>query len=587
MHLMQIMAAVQVGQYINLWKLLPILVVLLIWARLLTWMDKDAIEAHLPRLMLNSVMVAVLLGGLLIFLFIPLGSYLVGLAVFLFSFVLGVGIYLGLRHQKVGLGDLSKQFNSWIKSIGKGKEKEVKVAEGAVGLTSRAGKTIEPPSSESPDALGYAGAQKLMADPLRRHAEQIELIPQEGAAAVKFIADGVPYTGTSMGRDEAAAAVTYLKKLAGLDAAEVRKPQTGKMKITYGGKKHDTEVTSAGSTAGESITIGIDVKLRHNLKLEELGMTDDQFTAVIDMVQDNSGIVLLSAPKGQGLNTLMYAVLRKHDAFLSHIQTIERDAPADLEGIKQNPLPANASGSDEAKLADWVCSQEPDVVAITEAQDPRTVASLMRFAASGRRVYVGLRAGSTFDALTQWRKLCGDDAAAMKELKFVVSGRIVRKLCMACKVGYTADPETLRRLNMSPDKVGKLFQARTQPLRDQKGNPLMCEFCQDMRFVGRVGVYETFIVDDEVRNVIINGGSVNQLKALFRKQRQKYLQEAALARVELGDTSVQEVLRVLGSGGSSSSSASSPKGGGGEWQRRQRRAATFVRSKAIRASEMI
>jgi general secretion pathway protein E len=262
------------------------------------------------------------------------------------------------------------------------------------------------------------------------------------------------------------------------------------------------------------------------------------------------------------LNSLIYALLRKHDAFLSHIQTIERDAPADLEGIKQNPLPANASGAEEEKLANWVCSQEPDVVAITDVEDPRTVATLMKFAAGGRRVYVGLRAGSTFDALTHWRKLVGDDAAAMKDLQFIISGRVVRKLCMACKVGYSADPETLRRLNMSPDKVGKLFQARTQPLRDQKGNPLVCEFCQDMRFVGRVGVYETFIVDDEVRNVIVGGGTINQLKALFRKQRQKYLQEAALARVEAGDTSVQEVLRVLGSGGSGGSGGASPGRGG-------------------------
>ena len=81
-----------------------------------------------------------------------------------------------------------------------------------------------------------------------------------------------------------------------------------------------------------------------------------------------------------------------------------------------------------------------------------------------------------------------------------------------------------------------------------------------MRFIGRVGVYEAFIIDDEVRDVIINGGTDNQLKAIFRKQRQKYLQEAALARVELGDTSVQEVLRVLGSG--SRPSGSSPGTGG-------------------------
>jgi hypothetical protein len=128
---------------------------------------------------------------------------------------------------------------------------------------------------------------------------------------------------------------------------------------------------------------------------------------------------------------------------------------------------------------------------------------------------------------------------------------------MACKVGYTADPDQLRRLNMSPEKVGKLFQARTQPLRDPKGNPLVCEFCQDMRYIGRVGIFEMFRVDDEVREAIAAGGSVNQLKAIFRKQRQKYLQESALARVEVGDTSVQEVLRVMGSGGSGPSSGGS------------------------------
>jgi general secretion pathway protein E len=351
--------------------------------------------------------------------------------------------------------------------------------------------------------------------------------------------------------------------MAGLDLAQVRKPQTGKMKIVYNGKKHDLDVTTAGSTAGESVSVGLDVRQRHNRKLEDLGMTDEQFTQVLDVVQDSDGgIVLVAAPKGQGLNTMMYAILRKHDAFLSHIQTIERDAPADMEGIKQNPLPAGASGSEEEKLANWVTSQEPDVVAITQIEDPRSVATLIKFAATGRRVYVGLRAGSTFETLNHWRKLVGDDSAAMKDLKFIISGRIVRRLCMACKVGYTPDPEQLRRMNMSPDKVGKLFQARTQPLRDPKGNPIVCEFCQDMRYTGRVGIYETLIVDDEVRQIIVGGGTINQLKAAFRKQRQKYLQETGLQRVELGDTSVQEVSRVLGSGGGSSSSGSASSGKG-------------------------
>ena len=127
----------------------------------------------------------------------------------------------------------------------------------------------------------------------------------------------------------------------------------------------------------------------------------------------------------------------------------------------------------------------------------------------------------------------------------IINERILRKLCNACKVGYAPDPNTLRKLGMNPDKSTTLFQARTQPLRDQKGNAIPCEFCQELRFKGRFGVFETFVIDDEARQAAAAGGSVNQLKAIFRKQRSRYLQEAALYQVEQGETSVQEVLRVL------------------------------------------
>jgi len=128
---------------------------------------------------------------------------------------------------------------------------------------------------------------------------------------------------------------------------------------------------------------------------------------------------------------------------------------------------------------------------------------------------------------------------------------------------YTPDPETLRRLNMPPEKVGKLYTARTQPLRDQRGHEIVCEFCLDLRFKGRTGVYELFVIDDEVKQVVMAGGSVNQLKMLFKKQRQKYLQENALARAVAGDTSLQEVARVLRAGESgSASAAASPASAG-------------------------
>src|SRR4051812_49710914 len=107
MHLMQLMAAVDVGQYINLWKLLPVLILLLIWARLMTWMDKDAIDAHLPRLMLNSI--EMLLATVGIFMFVLLPTYIVALSAFVLTFVAGGGGFFFVRRQKGGVGGFSKK----------------------------------------------------------------------------------------------------------------------------------------------------------------------------------------------------------------------------------------------------------------------------------------------------------------------------------------------------------------------------------------------------------------------------------------------------------------------------------------------
>src|SRR5437762_7389967 len=108
---MQLLAAVEVGQYVSIWKILVLLVFLLIWARLMTWMDKDAIDAHLPRLMLNSIQMLLAVVGLVMFVLLP--AYVVAISALVLAFVAGVGVYLGMRHQKVGLADLSKTFKAW------------------------------------------------------------------------------------------------------------------------------------------------------------------------------------------------------------------------------------------------------------------------------------------------------------------------------------------------------------------------------------------------------------------------------------------------------------------------------------------
>jgi type II secretory ATPase GspE/PulE/Tfp pilus assembly ATPase PilB-like protein len=540
------------GPYIAWWKVIPLVIVMILWGRLVTWIDKDSQTVLLPRIPMN---VGMLMGGILgFFLFFLLPGFGIAFIALCVIILAEAGTYLAIRNSKAGLGDIGDQFKAWVESW-KGGEKVVKVVAGEVQLIGKNGNLLPEPEAEDPDRPAYESIQQIFTDPLRRNAERVDVTPVDTSVAVRYIVDGVAYGGATLEKNKAAAAIEYMKVLSGLDTNERRKPQSGSMRVSLDGQKRELQVVTAGSTAGEQMRTLVDPKKRHQQKLDELGMSPEQVELVRAVIQEGSGTVLVCAPRAQGLTTMLYAILRAHDAFLQHLHTIESDQQADLEGITQNKLPATPAPGEEVKTVGWVISQEPDVIMISNVNDPKTAIQLAKFAnGENRRIYVGMRAGSTFDALAMWRKMIGEDTLAMRNLRMIICGRVMRRLCGACKVGYTPDPQTLRRLNMDPDKVGKLYQARTQPMRDAKGNPIMCDFCKELYFKGRMGVYEIFLIDDDVRAVIEGGGSINQLKAVFRKQRGKYLQEAALAQVEEGETSVQEVLRVMkaddkGSGG--------------------------------------
>jgi len=551
---MLILADVEVGSYVNAWKVLPVVLVLFVWAKLLSWVDKDSPRAHLPREALNMGLLGTLIVAFFLFIFVP--NFLLSFGVFFFLFVASVGAYLMVRSQKVGLADLKDEMKNMFKR--KGKEADVKVDEDAVLLFNGKGNPMEPPAVEAPERGAYDGLQLLMRRPMRHLAEVVTVTPAERFASVRYVVDGFVYGGGELERTQIASTISYLKNVAGLDIEEKRKPQTGKFKAAMYGKKTEYEITTSGTAVGESMRLFAEPKNRFSLEMGKLGFSPEQLELMKQTVSSQGGVVLLAMPRGQGLTTLGYVVLRAHDVFLNHIHTVERNPEADLEGITQNKIAPNATGADESKQTDWVISLEPDILLYSKVEDARTATTLIAFAAE-RRVYIELNAGSTFDALSAWRKLVGDDSLAMKNLRLVVAGTQIRKLCSACKAGYTPDPVTLRKLNMDPDKVGKLFQARTMPMKDDKGRDVTCPFCHELYYRGRTGIFETMTVDDDVRNVVLSGGTSVQLKAVFRKQRARYLQEQALQLVEEGETSVQEVLRVLKLGGEAPPVAAPPK----------------------------
>lgn len=541
---MQSLAAADFGPYLAWWKAVPFLLFFFVWARALTWIDKDLVKVNFHRMGINSGLMAALLLGVIAFFLLP--GFLIAFGVFLFIMVASIGGYVGYRGNKVGLADLKESIAADFSSMIGRKEKSEKdlVATGDFAFFPKAGGTIRNPDAEDPNRLGYEALCGVLLDPMVKGAHTIEMTPAGDGSASRYWVDGVAYDGAKIDKAQAGEAVALVKRICALDVDEKRKPQSGKFKMAFAGEKHEAGVRTLGSSSGESVRLEFDVASRYQYSAPDLGLNAEQLQYFHD-TNDEPGLVLLAMPKGQGLTTLQYAMLRNHDAFTSHILTIERDPPIDLEGISQDKISAKATPEEEASRVSWATSQEPSVILTGPLESKASAAALISYAKNAR-VYIGVRAGDVFEAIEGWRKLVGDDKAAASQLKYVVAGRVFRRLCDGTKIPYGPDEKLLKQLGMSSSKVTELYKPNTTGmLKDPRGNDVPDDICFGLGYRGRFGVYELFVIDDEVRTAIAGNANAQALRALFRKQKRRYLQELALVRVENGDTSVQEFLRVL------------------------------------------
>jgi general secretion pathway protein E len=288
-------------------------------------------------------------------------------------------------------------------------------------------------------------------------------------------------------------------------------------------------------------------------------MTQQQRDIVAESVSENKGLVLVAAPPGNGLTALLYGLVQEHDAFVQHIITLERPVERELEGTTQQELAVGIEPADEAKQVSWIADQMPDVFMTTGIEGRDAAREAIRLAGEERRrVYIGMRATDTADALTRWRTLVGDNKAALSRLEMIIAGRTVRKLCDACKEPYTPPEAALAKMGVPKGKVQQLFRARTEPMLDQRGNPVPCEFCNQLGYKGRLGVFEVVLIDSEARKALMQDPSPATIRNLLRAQKLPTLNEAALRSVIAGKTDLGEIQRGMGP-----SSTPAPSGGGG------------------------
>ena len=542
------------GGYISWVRIVIVLIALVPWLFFCQWVDKDITYVRrVNRPMWNGIVLGGGVVGLVLWLFMPwktAGLFAAGFGLWLVLTASTCTIYVVVRN---GLVDPSarvftpRHLKAWFGSLGRKGEGTRSVVE-RVRLSGPAGKVAPPtdPGQVEP----YEAAQVLLYDALWRRATEVEMLISASAVRLAYRIDGmVTARHDLLVRENAERAMAFIKKIAGLDMDEHRKPQAGEITaaVDIGDRgSTDIEVKTSGTTQHERLSlriIGEETRLRHS----DLGMSPRILERMEALVAGPpGGLFVVCGPRACGITTTLYALLRMHDAFMTNVLTLEREPLRDLENITQHIYDATKHDGSYSRQLQTVLRREPDVVMVSDCLDRETAHLSVKTAAEGKRIYMGILARDSFEALKKLISLAGDTDTVADVLRVITCQRLVRKLCVACRLAYKPDVGLLRKANLPVDKIEHFYRPpKPEEMVDDKGNVRVCPNCQNSGYYGRTGLFEMLEVDSVMRELIANGQPLTAIRAQARKNGMLYLQEVGLQKVMEGVTGMNEMLRVL------------------------------------------
>ncbi len=389
---------------------------------------------------------------------------------------------------------------------------------------------------------GVQEVERILFDAIVRHATVVGVLVRGGKAQVRLrVADKVISGGDPEG-PVAEQIPAALKRLAGLNPEETRKPQEGRARAVVGGQTFELRVKTQGSVHGEQIAVRVIDLAGSRMTLGDLGLSEEQVQALSEALAKRPGIVLVSAPKNSGLTTTLHACLRHFDRYINTVVAFEPHVDLEVENVQHIAL----SQEDGASAAEAVRGQlrlAPDVVAVDSLSSPE-VAAVLAEASRQQTVLVCLRASDAGQALSRLLALVPSPEVLAAGLWLVMNQRLVRDLCPVCKEAYRPNPEFLRKANLASQRVDVLYRP-PKSIAVEKGKPVICPRCNNVRYAGRTGLFELMALDDEARAMIGRGANVADIRAHARKSGMRNLQEEGLALVIAGRTSIEEVLRAV------------------------------------------
>ena len=379
----------------------------------------------------------------------------------------------------------------------------------------------------------------LMAQAVEQRASDIHLEPEERTFSVRFRIDGVLHNRLHLPRDRFDAVASRLKLISGMDIAERRLPQDGRMSTRVGGQEMDIRVSALPGVHGESIVMRLLPKERKELGLERLGFEADHLAMMKAWTAEANGIVLVTGPTGSGKSTTLYAALAAANDGLKKIITVEDPVEFQLPAITQIQAHPDI-GLTFANALRSILRQDPDVIMIGEIRDLETAEIAVQAALTGHLVLSTLHTNDAISAFTRLIDMGVEPFLVATPVRAVQAQRLVRRLCPHCTRPH-AVPATI-------EAEVRPFAERVLPgMAPRWMEAVGCSQCMNTGYRGRLGIYEMVPVTEAMQHLIVSGASVNEMKKLARDEGCRFLREDGLLKAWQGQTTVEEVLRVAGS----------------------------------------
>ncbi|MFC1738058.1 GspE/PulE family protein [Planctomycetota bacterium] len=535
-----ILMSVEYGGYISIVKFLIFLILFFLWLPALNWVYKDAGEVGTKDVYWTAIVFAAGALGTLIWMLVPF--FIIGLLVYVGS--VGAAVISYISHRNAIVLDFERVLTpEHIMTLFSSKDEGLE--EQSFGFITANNNEVPKPEPKTPEFYGHKATYHILSDAMNRRASDIVLIPGTQNYEITYYIDGVAIKQSPLDKSKMDYFLRFIKNLSDIDPEEKRKPQKGKF-ITSKDKEHiKWEVQTAGSTAGEQVRIKCLAKSEIN-KLSDIGLLSKDYETLSKIRDAEQALFLVSGPKKSGVTTTFYALIRNHDPFLSSVNTLEKKPSAELANITQNVFNLSDTGVDTyAKKLQEIVRLGADVVGVADCADTKTAKAACEAAQNGKIIYVPLEADSVTEAFHKWVKLVEDKELAINSLLGISNQRLIRKLCEECKQGYQPNKELLRKFSLPPDKAKVLYRAGKVQY-DKRGKSRTCQACQGTGFLGRKGVFEILLLDDEqLRRELIKTKSLSQISSLLRRTQMRLLQELMLQKVIEGVTSINEMVRIL------------------------------------------